>query len=175
MLTRRAIAGFLAALLLGTASAANVPEPGRLSVTVLNGWAHVFVDGERIGATPVKEFPLDPGPHAVRFLRWDMPLDRVVPVDVTAGHTTDLTVELSDLTAPTDGLLTVSSLPRSLVYIDGVEIRNTPVYQQKLPVGTHTVLLLAEDGRRKSFRVDVRGGAEVRRVWLFDEERWTEG
>lgn len=73
-----------------------------------------------------------------------------------------------------EGLLTVSSMPRAQVMIDGQYVRYTPIFQHSVPAGTHTVLLVAEDGRRKSFKVDVDASAETRRIWLFDEERWSE-
>jgi hypothetical protein len=60
------------------------------------------------------------------------------------------------------------------VLIDGTYVDYTPYFQQKSAVGSHTVVLLAEDGRRKSFKVAVGAGKETRRVWLFDEERWGE-
>jgi hypothetical protein len=37
------------------------------------------------------------------------------------------------------------------------------------------VLLVTSDNRRKTFRVDVPAGGEVRRIWLFDEDDWAPG
>jgi serine/threonine-protein kinase len=77
--------------------------------------------------------------------------------------------------APTgDGMLTISSIPRAQVMIDGQYVRFTPLYQHAVSAGSHTVLLVAEDGRRKTFRVDVVPGAELRRIWLFEEGKWSE-
>ncbi|MDP2315438.1 MAG: PEGA domain-containing protein, partial [Pseudomonadota bacterium] len=73
-----------------------------------------------------------------------------------------------------EGLLTVSSMPRAQVMVDGQYVRYTPIFQHAVAAGTHTVLLVAEDGRRKSFKVEVGANAETRRIWLFDEERWSE-
>ncbi len=74
----------------------------------------------------------------------------------------------------TTGVLTVSSMPRAQVMIDGQYVRYTPIFQHTIGAGTHSVLLVAEDGRRKSFKVEVAGNEETRRIWLFDEERWSE-
>lgn len=76
--------------------------------------------------------------------------------------------------APADGMLTVSSMPRAQVLIDGQYVRYTPLYQYEVSAGSHSILLVTEDGRRKSFKVEVVGGAETRKIWLFDEERWSE-
>ena len=73
-----------------------------------------------------------------------------------------------------DGLLTISSMPRAQVMIDGEYVRYTPLFQHTVASGSHTVVLVAEDGRRKTFKIDVPAGAEMRRIWLFDEEKWSE-
>jgi len=72
------------------------------------------------------------------------------------------------------GLLTVSSLPRSKVVVDGQFVRYTPLFQHGLPAGEHTVLLELDDGRRHRFMVDVPEDGEVRRIWHFDQATWVE-
>jgi hypothetical protein len=72
------------------------------------------------------------------------------------------------------GVLTVSSMPRAQVMVDGVYVRYTPIYQYSVSSGSHSILLVTEDGRRKSFKVDVIPGSETRRIWLFDEEKWSD-
>jgi diacylglycerol kinase family enzyme len=73
-----------------------------------------------------------------------------------------------------NGSLTISSMPRAQVMIDGEYVRVTPIFQHSVTAGTHTVLLVTEDGRRKSFRVEVSADHETRKIWLFDEDRWSE-
>ncbi|MFN7147562.1 MAG: PEGA domain-containing protein, partial [Myxococcota bacterium] len=72
------------------------------------------------------------------------------------------------------GLLTISSMPRAQVMIDGQYVRYTPLFQHVVPAGSHSVVLVAEDGRRKSFKVEVGADTETRRIWLFDEDKWSE-
>lgn len=72
------------------------------------------------------------------------------------------------------GLLTVSSLPKARVSVDGRVVGQTPLYQYSLPAGSHRVVLTAEDGRSKSFNLDLGGGEEARRIWHFDREEWVE-
>ena len=73
------------------------------------------------------------------------------------------------------GLLTVSSLPRSKVFLDGVFVRFTPLYRSELPAGTHTVELRTEQGDVHRFTVDVQEGQVVSRVWSFDQGAWVGG
>lgn len=73
-----------------------------------------------------------------------------------------------------EGMLTISSMPKSQVMIDGQYVKFTPLFQHEVSAGMHTVLLVADDGRRKTFRVDVQSSVETRRIWLFDEERWSD-
>ena len=111
--------------------------------------------GRSGGPAPTPDTPADPAPASlVAGLR----------ADTEASPAAD---------ADADGLLTVSASPRAQVMVDGEYVRYTPVFQHSVPAGPHTVLLVAADGRRKTFKVDVAAGEEVRRVWLFDEERWS--
>lgn len=73
-----------------------------------------------------------------------------------------------------EGLLSISATPRAQVMVDGAYVRFTPLFQHSVSAGAHTVLLVTEDGRRKTFRLDVPAGAEIRRIWLFEEGRWSD-
>jgi len=75
---------------------------------------------------------------------------------------------------PALGAVTISSVPRAKVLVDGKYVRYTPLFKHELPVGAHSVELATDDGRSKRFRVDVAAEGEVRRVWLFDEGRWAD-
>jgi len=70
------------------------------------------------------------------------------------------------------GRLTVSSLPRSRVSIDGVFLRYTPLLSHEISSGSHMVVLETDDDRRIQFRVDVKTGEEVRRIWDFEQGLW---
>lgn len=72
------------------------------------------------------------------------------------------------------GLLTVSSLPKAKVSVDGKVVGQTPLYQYTLSAGSHKVVLTAEDGRSKSFSLNVSPGEESRRIWHFEREEWVE-
>jgi len=72
------------------------------------------------------------------------------------------------------GLVTISSLPRSKVVLDGTFVKHTPLFRHELPVGRHVVELTTDDGRTTRFVVDVVQDGEVRRVWHFDQGTWIE-
>ena len=72
------------------------------------------------------------------------------------------------------GMLTVSSLPRSKVVVDGQFVRYTPLFQYELAAGSHSVSLETDDGRRTRFKVDVPTNGEVRRIWHFETGQWVE-
>ena len=76
--------------------------------------------------------------------------------------------------AAAQGLLTVSSLPRAQVIVDGQFVGWAPMLQHPVSAGNHTVTLVSEDGRRYTFRVALEKGEEVRRVWHFDRSTWVE-
>jgi len=72
------------------------------------------------------------------------------------------------------GMITLSSRPRAQVILDGEFVGWSPVLQHAATAGSHTVTLVAEDGQRTTFRVNVVAGEEVRKVWLFDSKTWAD-
>ncbi|HJN73164.1 MAG TPA: serine/threonine-protein kinase [Myxococcota bacterium] len=109
------------------------------------------------------------------------PVDEPVASGELVGEPVEEVVEEAKVEAPaaprsaaTTGLLTVSSLPRSKVIVDGQFVRFTPLYEHELPAGPHTVRLETDDGRYTRFRVDVPAGGEIRRIWHFEQGAWVE-
>jgi len=78
-------------------------------------------------------------------------------------------------TAQGVGLLTVSPLPRSKVFVDGQFVRFTPLFRAELPVGDHAIELRTEAGEVHTFTVEVLQGQSVNRVWSFDQGAWVGG
>ncbi len=101
---------------------------------------------------------------------------RVGPAPAPTPKAAELVRELESrpvASATAEGQLSVSASPRAQILIDGQYVRFTPLFQHPVPAGPHTVLLVTADNRRKTFRVEVPEGGEVRRIWLFDEEAWS--
>ena len=95
------------------------------------------------------------------------------PTKPASSVTTDVSTPPSETpTASQVGLLTVSSIPRSKVILDGQYVRYAPVFQYEVPPGVHTVTLVTDDGRRTHFKVDIVAGKEWSRVWHFDNKDW---
>jgi hypothetical protein len=72
------------------------------------------------------------------------------------------------------GLVSISSWPKSKVYVDGVYLQDSPLNRHALPVGKHSIRLLTEDGRVHQFEVESDQGRPVKRIWHFDEKAWIE-
>ncbi|MFT5686024.1 MAG: hypothetical protein ACI8RZ_006979, partial [Myxococcota bacterium] len=72
------------------------------------------------------------------------------------------------------GLLTIGSIPRAQVLIDGGFVRYTPLFKYQISAGSHTVTLISETGERTSFTVGVLADDEVRRIWSFEDNDWVE-
>ena len=70
------------------------------------------------------------------------------------------------------GVLTISATEAAEVYIDGRYVRATPLVRREISAGEHIITIVASDGRRKAFALDVEAGTEVRRVWDFDRGSW---
>lgn len=70
---------------------------------------------------------------------------------------------------PAKGFLTVNALPWAHVEVDGVRLADhTPVRRHALRAGTHTVTLVAPDGRTWKQRVVVRPGREHKLTHVFE-------
>jgi hypothetical protein len=70
-----------------------LPEPGPQSgflFVASNPWGHVYVDGERVGETPLASYPLEPGRHELSVEREGFEPFRQV-LEVVAGQEFRLT------------------------------------------------------------------------------------
>jgi serine/threonine protein kinase len=68
----------------------RVKAEGKLSVNVSGGWADIYVDGKKIGTTPIFGYTLPSGPHDVRARRDDIGLDKTQSVTIKPGETASL-------------------------------------------------------------------------------------
>jgi hypothetical protein len=72
-------------------------------------------------------------------------------------------------------VVTISSIPRARVSIDGEFVRTTPVFRHTIKAGAREVRLQTDDGRSHTFTLDVRDGADINRVWSFETDGWVGG
>jgi hypothetical protein len=69
------------------------------------------------------------------------------------------------------GLLAIDARQPAEVYLDGRFVARAPT-ERRVSVGVHTVTLVAGDGRRKIFEVDVPQEPEISKTWDFDRMDW---
>ena len=67
--------------------------------------------------------------------------------------------------------VTIDAKQPAEVYIGGQYVAEAPVTRE-LPPGRYAVALIANDGRRRSFQVEVEAGERLRKVWDFDRMEW---
>ncbi len=60
---------------------------GKLNVNIAGGWADIFVDGKKVGTTPIVGYKLPPGTYEVRARNDAAGIDLVQRVTVTSGET----------------------------------------------------------------------------------------
>jgi hypothetical protein len=70
------------------------------------------------------------------------------------------------------GRITISSIPKSRVTVDGRFIRESPLYEYELESGAHVVVLETADGQRRSFKIDVLPGQTLRKTWSFEDNAY---
>lgn len=103
------------------------------------------------------------------------PLDPT-PVDGARVRVVGGSTELPDPDPPLDpdaetGELVVASRQEAEVYIGGQFVDRAPV-RRELPPGRYAVSLVARDGRRRTFEVEIQAGKRIRRTWDFDRTEW---
>ena len=89
--------------------------------------------------------------------------------------TEDATADAAEETPPqagAQGMLTIGASPRARVLVDGVFVRNSPLFRHPVSVGAHTVTLQADTGEQVTFSVVVAEDREVKRMWSFEDNDW---
>jgi hypothetical protein len=76
------------------------------------------------------------------------------------------------VTRPGQGRITISSIPRSEVYVDGKLIKSTPLFKHDVPAGARSIELKTNKGQTHSFKLDVRNGADIHKVWSFNDGKF---
>lgn len=68
-------------------------------------------------------------------------------------------------------VLQIGSRQQAEVYIAGQFVDYAPV-RRELPPGRYAVSIVALDGRRRTFEVELEAGQRLRRTWDFDRMEW---
>ncbi len=122
-------------------------------------WAHVFIDGEKVGTTPVTNHSLAPGAHQIRLTNPELGLSRNLKIEVGPGQVVRKKVAFSVAT----GKLLVQAKPWADIYLDGKKIGTTPLQPHPLPPGEYRVRLYNPALEQESNkRVKIESGKTAR-------------
>ena len=141
-----------------------------LDITSTPSGATVYLDGQRIGTTPLHKHPVDTGPNGQKEIRIGVELDGyesdVQQVTLTGGETLPWRVQLKKRPEriPTLAPLEVTSTPAgATVFVNGSKIGNTPLREYQVDTGTNgqkvvTLRMDLEGYEREVRQVPLRGG-----------------
>ena len=161
-----------------------VAGPGACVVSLgSRPWADVWLDGRRVGFTPLTDLAVPCGPHDIVFTSTHLGLERRISINVHPGEKVTRIVEL-EASAPTAGLgapglggrggeaavgvdchLSLGSRPWAEVWIDGTRVGITPLVDLVVACGKHDLLFLSREANvehRES--VIVRPGQTLKKV-----------
>jgi len=123
-----------------------------LSISSEPRGAEVYIDGVKVGITPLNKFSTKPGTHTIKlakegYLESDATIDIKEKESKTLSYT--LKEKTSTTTAEKDIPVSISSNPAGAkVYIDGKEIGTTPIANYSMKAGTYTLKLI-KDGYKE--------------------------
>ncbi len=117
----------------------GAPPPRRDGKLFLDAspWAHVYIDGEKVGTTPVTNHSLAPGAHQIRLTNPELGLSKNLKIEVSSGQVVRKKVAFS----VAKGKLLVRARPWADVYLNGKKIGTTPLPPRALPPGDYVVRL----------------------------------
>jgi len=126
---------------------------------------------------PVEQPVARPAPESVAAARVEQAPDVVEPVAAPSPKPVPVEIRTeAPISAPTtlpgEGHITISSIPTARVYVDGEFVRTTPVFRFQVDAGSRQIELRAKDGRTHRFQLSVRDGADLNRVWSFEESKF---
>ncbi|MBN2798379.1 MAG: protein kinase [Deltaproteobacteria bacterium] len=116
--------------------------------------------------------PVEPTPQAPEAPKPVPVVVRVIDEPTEDPESIAALVEAPLAPVAQTGMLTISATQAAEVYVDGKFIRNIPLVRREFDAGHHIVTIVAMDGRRKSFDLELVAGEEVRKVWDFDRGEW---
>jgi serine/threonine protein kinase len=111
----------------------------------------VWLDGRRIGRTPLRGARVKAGAHQLRLVDPKLKLSRRMQIDVAAGEV------FRHSTTFGKANLNVDSLPWSEVWVDGTAVGQTPIAGLQVYEGAHVVRLVS-DGRERVLQLQASPG-----------------
>jgi hypothetical protein len=133
---------------------------GKLSVTSLPH-AQVYIDGHKIGHTPISKYNLEPGNYTVTLVNDEMGINDSASITILKGKTTKIAKTFNEMQEK--GTLTVTTVPWTTVYVDGKKVGNTPLLSYHLEPGQYQIKLVNKKyGIKVVFPVTITKGKNKR-------------
>ena len=110
--------------------------------------------------------------EAARSMPVAKPVSVAKPVPVAEAVPVEVVPTLAPVDVSGEGRMTISSIPSAKVYVDGKFIRTTPLFRHLVPAGAREIELRAKDGRTHVFKLNIRDGADLNRVWSFEDGKF---
>ncbi|HOX46331.1 MAG TPA: serine/threonine-protein kinase [Myxococcota bacterium] len=119
-------------------------------------WAVVFLDGEKIGQTPLSDLVIPAGNHQVRLVNGELNASKTISIEAKPGQVIRQRVEFGK------GTLVVKAKPWAHVFIGTRKLGTTPFEPKELYEGTYKVRLenpTVEDSITKT--VTIKAGQQA--------------
>lgn len=142
------------------------PAQGKARLTVTSTPpTEVLVGGRSLGRTPLSEVALKPGRYLVELRDPALQISHTRRVTLVADEALPLNVQIPQ------GTVTVQSDQPSRVSIDGRDLGAAPVEKHNLYEGLHVIRVTTEDGRKREYRLRVKGDEDRRLLATFTSPR----
>ena len=142
---------------LKTLNVVLVPATGKLTVNSNPSGAEVYIDGKKVGTTPLRNYTIPEGIHEVAVRKAGY-AERAYAISIKYGELKVLNVTLS----PEIGKLTVKSNPSGAeVYVDGKKVGTTPLENYTVTAGTHEITLIKDGYQNFTKTVTVKPGEKA--------------
>jgi hypothetical protein len=125
-------------------SPSTAPALARLTVTTRPDGAQVSIDGEARGVTPLT-LSVNPGPHTLAVRTGGQ--ERVVPIMAAAGADIVRDLEMTAITPPVTGVLSITTQPPGAqIAVDGKPSGTSPLTLDALAAGRHSIAVTGATG-----------------------------
>ena len=133
-----------------------------LDVPIFRGWLDVAApiilevseNGKPIGDTEQSQLLLSPGRHELTFTNRDLDYTSTHVVEIVPGEGRRLTID-------PQGIANLNATPWAEVWINGKKIGDTPLANQKLPLGTHEIVFKHPQFGERRMTTTLRANAPV--------------
>jgi len=128
-------------------------------------------DSPEMIAVPDDDSPQGDQPIATQDVPpLNSPEEHVVSSVPVASGDSDDNPQVAPMGSP--GWMTIGSVPRAEVTVDGEPMGSTPLFQHELQAGEHDVTLVTDTGMRTVFSITINANEEWRRIWSFPQGAW---